>query len=56
MNEKQLESLIHHVLLEEAEELHIQSFEDAGVFTSDKGLVINTKDELEFQITIVKTT
>jgi hypothetical protein len=56
MTEKDLELLIYHVLLEEAEdELHIQSFEEAGVLTYNKGLVIRTKDGSEFQVTIVRS-
>ena len=33
----------------------IQTFEDAGVLTMNKGLVIRLKDHREFQVTIVQS-
>jgi len=33
----------------------IQSFEEAGILTNNKGLVIRMKDQREFQITIVQS-
>ena len=32
----------------------VRSFDDEGMLTSNKGLVINLKDGSEFQLTIVK--
>ena len=33
----------------------IRTFEDAGILTTNKGLVIRMKDRSEFQMTIVKS-
>ena len=33
----------------------VQTFEDAGVLTMNKGLVIRMKDHREFQVTIVQS-
>ena len=33
----------------------IQTFEEAGVLTMNKGLVLRTKDHREFQVTIVQS-
>ncbi len=33
----------------------VQTFEEARIFTHDKGLVVTTGDGREFQITIVRT-
>lgn len=33
----------------------VETFEEAGVMTSNKGLVIRTADGSEFQLTIVKS-
>jgi hypothetical protein len=32
-----------------------QTFEGAGIFTRDKGLIVTTDDGLEFQVTIART-
>jgi hypothetical protein len=32
----------------------VRSFEEAGLMTTNKGIIINTKDRSIFQITIVK--
>jgi len=33
----------------------VQSFEEAGVMTSDDGFVVRLKDGSEFQVTVVKS-
>ncbi len=33
----------------------VQSFEEAGVLTSDAGFVVRLKDGSEFQVTVVKS-
>ena len=41
---------------EEMESLEsVQTFEEAGVLTNNKGLVIRMKDHREFQVTIVQS-
>jgi len=35
--------------------VRVRTFEDEGVMTYDKGLVIHTEDGSEFQITIVQS-
>jgi hypothetical protein len=34
---------------------NVMTFEDAGVMTHDKGLVLRTEDGREFQVTIVRS-
>jgi hypothetical protein len=41
---------------EEMESLEsVQTFEEAGILTNNKGLVIRMKDHREFQVTIVQS-
>ena len=58
ISEKDIEELIESLLSDD--EYHdglksIETFEENGNLTNNKGLVITTFDDSEFQITIVKT-
>lgn len=63
MNLQDLENLLASTLdsdSDAAEQLaeriaHVQTFVEAGVLTSDKGLVITTRDGQQFQITLVQS-
>jgi len=60
MNERDFREVLHEALImyiDDSEDVirKIQTFEDAGVITSNEGLVIRTDDGSEFQLTIVKS-
>ena len=57
MDEKEFEENLEMSLLDsdEGNIRQITNFEDAGVLTSDKGLVVKMRDGSEFQVTIVRT-
>jgi len=50
MNEKEIRQMIQEAL----QEYDTESYEEAGILTSDEGIVL-TIDGEEFQITIVKS-
>jgi hypothetical protein len=57
-----IELLLAELLLEGNEEVegtemidHVDTFGDAGILTTDRGIVIRTHDRREFQITIVRS-
>jgi hypothetical protein len=43
------------VITDELEDLRVRSFEEDGVLTNDKGLVITLADGSEYQLTIVQS-
>ena len=60
MNELDMEAGILETLMGEADELpdkvdYVRTFEDAGVMTSNRGLVISMCDGTQFQVTIVQS-
>ena len=60
MTEKDFEVLLADAIWEEVEEregqsVDIRSFEEAGILTYNKGLVVRLKDGTEFQLTIVRS-
>lgn len=65
MTEQELQDLLQALLtsasgmLDDPDAEHfirsVQTFEEARIFTHDKGLVVTTGDGREFQITIVRT-
>lgn len=60
MNEKDIQDLLNEALNfhndeNDAEIYSINTFKDAGVLTTDKGIVLKMEDGSEFQITIVQS-
>ena len=63
MNEKVIEEALQLVLMGEldaedtalAEVASVRNYEDAGVLTYNKGLVLRMADGSEFQITIIQS-
>jgi hypothetical protein len=56
MDKFQMVELLRTLLEEElTEESRIQTFQEAGLLTRDKGLVIRLPDGNEFQITVVQS-
>ncbi len=60
MTELEMQQQISEALLFEDEEnendeiFNILSFEEAGILTNNKGIVVKMRDMSEFQVTIVK--
>lgn len=61
LTEAELQENLHALLMGESIEntlldgTSVRTFEDAGVMTYNKGLVIRTPDGSEFQLTIVRS-
>ena len=58
MNEIELETMLYELLQdgEASPEIgRVQTFEEAGLLTNNRGLVVRTEDGQEFQITIVES-
>ncbi len=58
MNANDIETLLYETLHDEdqAPEIRrVQTYEEAGIMTTDRGLVVRTEDGSEFQITIVRS-
>ena len=55
MNERMFEEFMQEILADQDQIRSIMTFEEAGMLTNDKGLVVRTSDGSEFQITIVKS-
>ncbi len=56
MDKFQMVELLRTLLEEElTEESRIQTFQEAGLLTRDKGLVIKLPDGNEFQITVIQS-
>jgi hypothetical protein len=58
MNEIDIETMLYEMLQDEdaAPEIRrVQTFEEAGLLTDNRGLVVRTEDGREFQITIVES-
>ena len=59
MDEKEFEEGLQAVLWGDTESLddikQITTFADAGLLTSDKGLVVKMRDGSEFQVTIIRS-
>jgi len=53
MTEKQMEELLADAA--RYTECEVTTFEEEGVLTQNRGLVLRTPDRAEFQITIVKS-
>ncbi len=57
MNEIELETMLYELLQDRDEAPEIaraESFEEAGLLTDNRGLVVRTTDGAEFEITIVQ--
>jgi len=58
MNENEFETMLYELLqVEEAapEIARVQTFEEAGLLTNNRGVVVHTADGSTFQICIVKS-
>jgi hypothetical protein len=55
MYKKELIETIAEAIAEHGEVRLVMTYEEAGMITSDTGLVVRTIDGSEFQITIVKS-
>ena len=58
MNEIEFETMLYELLqIEEAarEIVRVQTFEEAGILTSNRGVVVRTANGSTFQITIVQS-
>lgn len=55
MNEKMMEECIADAIYENDDIALARTFEEAGMLTSNHGLVVRTTDGSEFQITIVQS-
>jgi len=55
MNEKMFEDFMQELLADQDEIRSILTFDEAGMLTRNKGLVVRTSDGSEFQITIVQS-
>lgn len=58
MNETEMETMLYEMLNDEdaaPEVRRVQTFEEAGVLTYNRGVVVRTADGSTFQISIVKS-
>ena len=58
MNEIEFETLLHEMLQDEdaaPEIARVQTFEEAGLLTGNRGVVVRTREGREFQVTIVQS-
>jgi len=58
MNEIEFETMLYEMLQDEdaaPEVSRVQTFEETGLLTNNRGLVVRTRDGREFQITIVQS-
>jgi hypothetical protein len=55
MNEADIQEIIADAIIDRDEIKRVQSFEEAGVLTTNNGLVVRTSDGSEFQITIIQS-
>lgn len=59
MKEQEIQDILQEAIdlfvEEEGAAVETITFEEAGIFTNDKGLVLTTEDGHEFQITIVRS-
>ncbi|HOD84530.1 MAG: hypothetical protein BWX88_05056 [Planctomycetes bacterium ADurb.Bin126] len=55
MNETDFENLLADLLQNEDEVRRVQTFEEAGLLTNDRGVVVHTADGSTFQISIVQS-
>ena len=58
MNEIDFETMLYEMLQDEEaapEVARVQTFEEAGLLTGNRGVVVRTRDNREFQVTVVKS-
>jgi hypothetical protein len=58
MNEIDIETMLYEMLQDEdaaPEVKHVRTFEEDGVLTRNRGVVVRTTDGSEFQVAIVKS-
>jgi hypothetical protein len=58
MNEIEFETMLYEVLQDDVtvpEIARVQTFEEAGLLTNNRGVVVHTADGSTFQVTIVKS-
>ena len=58
MNETDIETMLYEMLQDEdaaPEVRRVQTFEEAGLLTNNRGVVIRTRDGHEYQINVVQS-
>ncbi|MEN6385967.1 MAG: hypothetical protein ABFD79_12330 [Phycisphaerales bacterium] len=55
MNEADIQEIITDAISDQDGITRVRTFEEAGVLTTNNGLVIRTEDGSEFQITIIQS-
>jgi len=58
MNETEFETVLYELIhgdLDTYEIDRVQTFEEAGLLTRDRGVVVRTREGITFQVTIVKS-
>ena len=58
MNEIDIETMLYELLQDDEaapEVRRVQTFEEAGLLTGNRGVVVRTTDGSEFQLTIVRS-
>ena len=58
MNENEFETMLYELLQDDEaapEIARVQTFEEAGLLTNNRGVVVHTADGSTFQVTIVKS-
>ena len=53
--ERKIEHALQRILSNAGPVRRVETYDDAGVLTTDSGLVVKTRDNREFQITIIRT-
>jgi len=59
MNEYDIETMLYELLQDEDQACEVdgvQTFEEAGLLTDNRGVVVRTQDGSTFEITIVQST
>ena len=58
MNEIEFETMLYEMLQDEdatPEVARVQTFEEAGLLTSNRGVVVRTTDGREFQVNVIQS-
>ena len=58
MNESEMETMLYEMLQDEEivpEVASVRTFQEAGVLTGNRGVVVRCKDDSSFQVTVVQS-
>jgi hypothetical protein len=58
VNEIEFETMLYELLQDDEaapEIARVQTFEEAGLLTNNRGVVVRTRDGMEFQVTVVES-